>query len=71
MWGTTATHPVTGATVDRCPATPSPVDVAYRRELATGTWECGLPNGHQDWPDADGDVDLTRFQLHSWSQTGD
>lgn len=83
-WDDNATHPVSGAIVPRCQARPGAPDIEGRPELGRHVWECGLPAGHEDWPDtmtverddgAGGTVtdvyDLTRHRRHSWSNTGE
>jgi hypothetical protein len=66
----TATHPITGEIGPKCPATPTVPDIDCRAELATGTWECMLPTGHQGWSGIENGIDLSTYNKHSWSQTG-
>jgi hypothetical protein len=85
VYGPLAMDPFTRESVPRCTARPSGEDIKRRRDLAKGKWECGLPAGHEDYPDSvevtrfdesSGEdvtdfVDGTRHQPHSWGQTGD
>jgi hypothetical protein len=68
-WNDTAQNPITGEVGPRCPSQPTQPDIDCRPALAYGTWECGLPSGHQGWPDVIGDQDASQYQDHSWSQT--
>jgi hypothetical protein len=52
-----------GQNLPRCMAEPSEADKKARPELATGQWECALPDGHENF-------DNPRHQPHSWAQTG-
>jgi hypothetical protein len=83
-WSET-THPVTGEPVLRCKEKVKAADIECHPELAPGVgWECGLPEGHENWPDImevsrdDGygnvvidTFDLIQYRPHSWSFTGE
>jgi hypothetical protein len=48
----------------RCTATPGKADVAANRAMRRDTWECALPEGHEEY-------DNPRHRPHSWVQTGE
>lgn len=53
-----------GNDLPRCKAVPAKADVAANRAMRRDTWECTLPDGHEQFDDP-------RHHAHAWVQTAE